>query len=59
MKITEMIKKLGGNRAAIAKASNTSEQAINNAVFKGVEVLELKDGRFVAIRKDAVFYKAP
>ena len=59
MKITHMIKQLGGNRAAIAKASNTSEQAINNAVSKGVEVVELKDGRFVAVRKDAVYYKAP
>jgi hypothetical protein len=59
MNIKQMIKKLGGNRAAIAKASGTSEQAINNAVSRDVEVVELKDGRFVAVRADAVFYTNP
>ena len=56
MKIKQMIKQLGGNRAAIAKKAGVSVQQLNNQVSKGVEVEELKDGRFVTVRKDATYY---
>ena len=56
MKITEMIEKLGGNRAAIAKKAGVSVQQLNNQVSKGVEVVELKDGRFVTVRKNTTYY---
>jgi len=54
MKTIDMIKKLGGNRAAIAEQAGISIFQLNNMVYKGVEVEELKDGSFVAVRKDAV-----
>ena len=59
MKITEMIKALGKTRADIAKDAGISIQQLNNQVSKGVQVVELKDGSFVTIRKDATFFKAP
>lgn len=59
MKITEMIKALNKPRAIIAQEANISIQQLNNQVSKGVEVVELKDGRFVTIRKDATYFKAP
>lgn len=51
-----MIEKLGGNRAAIAKKAGVSVQQLNNQVSKGVEVVELKDGRFVTVRKNTTYY---
>ena len=54
-----MIKKLGGHRATIAKDAGISVQVLNNAVSKGVSVEELKDGRFVTVRRDATYFKAP
>lgn len=59
MKITDMIKALNKSRADIAKEAGISIQQLNNQVSKGVQVVELKDGRFVTIRKDATFFKAP
>jgi hypothetical protein len=57
MKITQMIKQLGGNRAAIAKAAGISIQHLNNMVSKGVEVKELPSGDFIVVRKDATVFK--
>jgi len=54
-----MIKALNKSRADIAKEAGISIQQLNNQVSKGVQVVELKDGRFVTIRKDATFFKAP
>lgn len=59
MKIKQMIKELGGNRAAIAEASGTSVAHINNMVSKGVEVEKLEDGRYVSVRNNAIFFKNP
>jgi len=59
LKITDMIKALNKSRADIAKEAGISIQQLNNQVSKGVQVVELKDGRFVTIRKDATFFKAP
>ena len=53
MKTLEMIKKLGGNRAAIAEQAGISIQQLNNMVYKDVEVEELKDGSFVTVHKNA------
>lgn len=58
MKITEMIKQLGGNRAAIAKRAGISIQQLNNMVSKGQEVELLQDGSFVAVRSNAVRFKS-
>lgn len=57
MKITEMIKLLGGNRAAIAKDAGISIQHLNNMVYKGVDVEETKDGYFVVVRKGSTYFK--
>ena len=57
MKITEMIKQLGGNRAAIAKQAGISVQQLNNMVSKGQEVELLPDGSYVAVRSNAVRFK--
>jgi hypothetical protein len=54
MKITQMIKQLGGNRAAIAKQAGISIQQLNNMVSKEQEVEILPDGSFVAVRSNAV-----
>jgi hypothetical protein len=54
MKITEMIKQLGGNRAAIAEKAGISVFQLNNMVSKGQEVELLPDGSFVAVRSNAV-----
>lgn len=59
MNIKDMIKKLGGHRATIAKQAGISVQTLNNAVSKGISVEELKDGRFVTVRRDATYFKAP
>lgn len=56
MKTIDMIKKLGGNRASIAEQAGISVQQLNNMVYKGVEVEELKDGRFVTVRRDATYF---
>lgn len=56
MKITEMIKRLGGNRAAIAAQADISVQQLNNQVSNNVTVVELADGRFVTVRKDATYF---
>jgi len=53
-----MIKKLGGNRAAIAKQAGISVQQLNNMVSKGQEVELLPDGSFVAVRSNAVRFKS-
>ena len=57
MKITEMIKQLGGNRTAIAKEAGISIQQLNNMVYKGVDVEETKGGYFVVVRKGATYFK--
>ena len=57
MKITEMIKQLGGNRAAIAEQAEISIQQLNNMVSKNQEVELLQDGTFVAVRSNAVRFK--
>ena len=56
MKITEMIKKLGGHRATIAKQAGISEQSLNNLVSQKREVLELLDGRFIVVSKQTVVF---
>lgn len=53
MKTIDMIKKLGGNRAAIAEQAGISVQHLNNMVYKDVEVEELPDGSFVTVHKNA------
>lgn len=53
MKTIDMIKKLGGNRAAIAKEAGISVQHLNNMVYKDVEVEQLIDGSFITIHKNA------
>lgn len=52
----EMIKRLGGDRKAIAEASETTEQHLNNSVSKGQHVVELKNGNFIVARKSAKQY---
>lgn len=59
MNITEMIKRFKTSRSDIAKQAGISIQQLNNQVSKSVEVEELKDGRFVTVRKDATYFKAP
>ncbi len=54
-----MIKKLGGNRAAIAKKAGISIYQLNNAVSKGYEVLELADGRYILVRKNSTIFDKP
>ena len=56
MKTIDMIKKLGGNRAAIAEQAGISIQQLNNMVYKDVEVEELKGGLFVTVRRDATYF---
>ena len=56
MEIREMIKKLGGNRAAIAEQAGISIQHLNNQVSNDVSVVELKSGGFVTVRKDATYF---
>lgn len=56
MKIKQLIEKLGGNRAAIALNAGISVQQLNNMVYKNVDVAELKNGSFVVVRKDAVYF---
>ena len=51
MKLIDLIKKLGGNRAALAKHWNTTEQQINNWVSQDREVVELANGDFIIINK--------
>ena len=51
MKLIELIKKLGGNRAALAKQWDTTEQQINNWVSQDREVAELANGDFIIINK--------
>jgi len=58
VKITEMIKQLGGNRAAIAKQAGISVFQLNNMVSKGQEVELLPDGSFVAVRSNAVRFRS-
>jgi len=57
MKITEMIKQLGGNRTVIAKNAGISIQQLNNMVSKDVEVKQLIGGDYIVVRKDAVRFK--
>lgn len=59
MKIKQLIEKLGGDRAAIAKQAGITVFQLNNMVYKDVEVEELKDGRFVVVRKDATYFSKP
>lgn len=56
MKITDMIKQLGGNRTAIAKQANTTVHSLNNAVSKGAEVEQLADGRYISVNRFNIFY---
>lgn len=49
MKIKQMIKQLGGNRAAIAKQAGISVQQLNNYVSQEREVKELACGGYVMI----------
>ena len=51
MKLVDLIKKLGGNRAALAKQWNTTGQQINNWVSQDREVAELANGDFIIINK--------
>jgi transposase-like protein len=51
MKLIDLIKKMGGNRAALAKKWNTTEQQINNWVSQDREVVELANGNFIIINK--------
>ena len=59
MKISEMIKKLGGHRATIAKQAGMSEQQLNNLVSQGREVLKLESGDYILITKKTQVFKAP
>ena len=52
----EMICKIGMTRADIAGLAGISIQQLNNNVSKGVIVEELKDGRFVTVRRDATYF---
>ena len=52
-----MIESLGGSRADISSQAGISVQQLNNNVSKGVEVEELKDGRYVTVRKDATYFE--
>ncbi len=54
--IKQMIKKLGGHRATIAKQAGISEQSLNNLVSQKREVLELLDGRFIVVSKHTVVF---
>ena len=56
MHTKQMIKQLGGNRAAIAKQAGISNATLRNQISKDVTVEELKDGRFVTVRKDATYF---
>jgi hypothetical protein len=56
MKITDMIKRLGGNRTAIAQQANTTVHSLNNAVSKGAEVEQLVDGRYISVNRFNIFY---
>lgn len=51
-----MIEQLGGNRTAIAKQAGIPYQTLSNQIQRNVEVVELKDGRFVTVRRDATYF---
>lgn len=57
IKITEMIKKLGGTQAAMAKQAGISPQSLNNMIRQGKEVLQLANGDYIATSKHTVIFK--
>jgi hypothetical protein len=57
MKITQMIKQLGGTKTAIAKSANISPQSLNNMVRKGQEVEQLANGDYVLMNSKTVVFK--
>ena len=57
MKLINLIKKLGGNRTAIAKEANMSMHALNNMVHQDREVLELADGNYILVSKHTKIFK--
>lgn len=56
MKILELMEKLGKTKTDLAKDAGISIQQLCNMIGSGVEVEELKDGRYVTVRRDAVCF---
>ena len=57
MKLINLIKKLGGNRAAIAKSGDMSLAQLNNLVSQDRELLELADGNYILVSKHTKIFK--
>lgn len=59
MKLTELIKlaeSKGIDRLALCDSAGITKENLAVKVNKGIEVLELADGRFVTVRRDAVYF---
>jgi len=60
MKLTELIKlaeSKGIDRRTLCDSAGITKENLAVKVNKGIEVLELIDGRFVTVRRDATFFK--
>lgn len=57
MNIRKMVEILGGKRVDIAKNAGISLCQLNNSISTGKQVEELKDGRYVTVRKDATYFE--
>lgn len=57
MKITTMIKKLGGTKASIARKAGISPQSLSNMVAKNREVLQLSNGDYIVLSEHTVIFK--
>ena len=59
MKIKGLIKKLGGNRTAIAENANISPAQLNNYISQDREVLELANGDYILVTSKTKIFKKP
>jgi len=55
--LNSLIKKLGGNRNAIAKSGDMSLAQLNNLVSQDREVLKLADGNYILVSKHTKIFK--
>lgn len=58
MKLIDLIKKLGGNRAALAEKWGTTEQQINNWVSQKRGVIELANGDYILTSKHTKIFSS-
>ena len=57
MKISQMIKQLGGDITAIAKKAGITPNHLRKMKSVGSEVEQLPNGDYIVVRKDAVRFK--